>query len=675
MATKSKIVITFNDVVYLKQFISFSYQKDGNGTLTRESFVSQRLQAGYIDIGGDSITGQQAAQAYRSAFRADWNGSGIFDIGVTGNVVTIEVVVGYTLFGFAGTAGTAVITNGTDTNFKLDSWEVLPHPTNKCDRAILRINTTEDAVKYRRATVMHDLPNPASVIDIDIHRAITENSFILYNADDEEIFFSIEEGYIFVGQLLALNVNINITNTNSGATVIADVSFPYQNTPKPELVLEYSLNGVDFQLSNIFTGQLPGTHTLYVRDNLGCSVQKEFIVDEYVDNVKPIFYISNNNSVFFSKEEFWDNQDIMKNDSNVLSKSDLVGINYREELLYQREDTITIQFKSNYTLHEANILNCENESSAIPIEKKSNNLGRFMSLDSTIYQYKLGYTGIYFMSGNIYDENNNIINQYILNGNLPDFAIVGQSIELIVDGLPSGYYKIEDIVYDSKVEKRAIIIKRPHDGEAVDAISRSTYNLLEYEIYEFSLAFQTLLEEFYRLHIKAERAGFTTQNYYSETIHLKDIHPKTLSISYWGEGNSDIFYAYGIKHFIRLKYEQIEALIDDTVQIVNGDNISAMVESDLYDGNKILFDSMTRGRFLQAAIALSNPNLYINNIGYIKKNSISYENIENTNLYNLTVELAKTGVGINEHVENPSIAGPSVNIPSILVGNTGLIKL
>jgi hypothetical protein len=84
---------------------------------------------------------------------------------------------------------------------------------------------------------------------------------------------------------------------------------------------------------------------------------------------------------------------------------------------------------------------------------------------------------------------------------------------------------------------------------------------------------------------------------------------------------------------------------------------------------------MTRTRFLQAAIAVSSPNLFINNIGYIKKNSISYENIENTNLYDLTVDLIKTGVGINENVENPSIAGPSFNIPGVLVGNTGLIKL
>lgn len=684
MATKSKIVITFNDMVIIDDFVNFSYQKDGPSTLTKEMFRPQRTQAGEIQIPfvdfGYNTTGEDAAIRYAQAFQVDWNGSGIFSVSHTGKTVTIEVVVGWTFSGFASTGATAVITNGNDATFKLVDWEVVQHPTDPCGKAILRVNTTEPIGSFSRGFVDYIVSPAASTVDIIMSRSLSENALILYDnsgakEDGENITFSQDKGYIYIGQLLQQNVSINVTNTNSGATVIANVSFPYQNTPKPELVLEYSLNGVNFQSSNIFTNQLAGTHTLYVRDNLGCSVQKEFIVDEYVDNVKPIFYISKNNSVFFAKEEEWDGQDIMKNDENTLSESQITGVNYKEELMYQKEDTITIQFKSNYTLHEASIINCNEEALEIPIEKKSNNIGRFMSLDCKIYEYKLGYTGIYFMSGDMYDENNNVISNYILNGNLPDFAIVGQNIELIIDGLPSGFYTIEDIVYDSKVEKRSIIIKRPHSGEPIDAVSRSTYNLLEYEIYEFSLTFLTFLEQFYKLKLKAERTGFPTLSYYSETINLKEIHEDTVSIKYWGEGNSDIFYAYGIKHFIRLKVEQITALIDDTVQIVNGDNISAMVESDLYDGNKILFDSMTRTRFLQAAIAVSSPNLFINNIGYIKKNSISYENIENTNLYDLTVDLIKTGVGINEHVENPSIAGPSFNIPSVLVGNTGLIKL
>jgi len=687
MAIKSKIVITFNNLVEYGNYVIFSYSKGGTTNNISETYLSQRTRSGEIalpysllDGGGLSYEGDKAADDFVDAFNADWNSSGIFTVSRLQEVVTIEVGGGWDFSDFQSVGANAVITNGGTSTFDLVSWELVSHDSDPCSKVILRITTTEDIGYYVRGFVDYVIDTPSTTIYIVLNRVLTEDALILYNDNNindnvESINFSLDEGYIYAGKIIEQNINLNITKTNSGATVIANVDLPNQNTPKPDLILEYSLNGIDFQSNNVFTNQLAGQHTLYVRDQLGCNVSTEFVVDEYVDNVEPLFYISKNNSVSFSKKEVWDNQEVMKNDDNTLSGSSLSGINYREELLYQKNDFVTIQLKSNYTENKAFMLNCDDEATEINVVKKSNNIGRFMSMDCNIYNYKVGFTGVYFMNGNVYDENNQIINQYILSGNLPDFAIVGQNIELIIEGSPSGSFEIEDVIYDSSVEKRVIIIKRPHDGEMVEAISRSTYNLLEYEVYEFDVDFSLFMEDFYRLKTTGLREGFPNIEYYSETIYLKSTHEDTLSIAYWGEGNSDIFYAYGIKHFIRLRYEQIVALIDDSVQIVNGDNISVLVESDLYDGNTVSLDAVTRDRFLQASIAFSSPSLYVNNIGYIKKSSMEYDNIEGTNLYNLSVNLIKTGVGINENVENPSINGPLINIPRVLVGNTGLIKL
>lgn len=42
--------------------------------------------------------------------------------------------------------------------------------------------------------------------------------------------------------------------------------------------LQYSINGVTYQLSNIFTGLAPGTYTVYVKDNNGCIVTRQAII-------------------------------------------------------------------------------------------------------------------------------------------------------------------------------------------------------------------------------------------------------------------------------------------------------------------------------------------------------------------------------------------------------------
>ena len=44
--------------------------------------------------------------------------------------------------------------------------------------------------------------------------------------------------------------------------------------------IEYSINGVNFQSSNQFTGLTPGTYTVYARDDAGCTASLQVILDE-----------------------------------------------------------------------------------------------------------------------------------------------------------------------------------------------------------------------------------------------------------------------------------------------------------------------------------------------------------------------------------------------------------
>jgi hypothetical protein len=51
---------------------------------------------------------------------------------------------------------------------------------------------------------------------------------------------------------------------------------------------KYSLNGIDYQTSNIFTGLSRGMHTVYVLSKDGCSpVIKEFLVLNLINAITP----------------------------------------------------------------------------------------------------------------------------------------------------------------------------------------------------------------------------------------------------------------------------------------------------------------------------------------------------------------------------------------------------
>lgn len=681
-ATPSILTITFNSLVSIDQFVSFDWGHNTNATAT-ETFLAYRTKAGEIQMPFDPqlgylVSGDVAAQLFEQVVQIDWDPFGIWSVSRANNVVTIEFDPGWQVYNDNGsTAASLSINNGTAPTFELNSVTYTAGPS-PCASINATFNTTEDVYKYSiYDNIINTVGTPTSSLTINLVRLINYSNIKLYNQNDELIKVSDTIPYIYSGRAIDKNIKVStVQSPSGGATVTITPSYPGQSTSVPNLILEYSLNGTNYQSSNVFSSQIPGSYTAYVKDQFGCIAEIDFVIDQYVDNVNEIFYISKNNSVTFARAEVWDNQDIMKNDTNVLSESYLSKLNFKEELLFQRKDQITVQLKSNYTNHVVTMEEgCDGPTTNIPIIKKSNNIGRFSSMDCRIYPYKAGYAGLYFISGNTYDEVDNDTGDYVLNGNLPDFAIIGQFVEIIIGGINNGYYEIKDVIYDSEIEKRAIIIQYPYTGLDQEIKVKSTFNLLEYEIYEFTVDFQTFLEDFYRIHINATRTGFSDQDHYSETIYLRDLHPDTLAINYWGEGNSDIFYAYGIKHFIRLKYEEFVALIEDSVDVIKGDNTSALAESDLYDGTKITFDSLTRDCFLKACIALSSPYLFINGVGYIKNAALEYENIENTNLYNLTIQLIKTGNKINEFVENPSVNGPIINVPGVLAGNTGLIKL
>ena len=76
-------------------------------------------------------------------------------------------------------------------------------------------------------------------------------------------------------------------------------------------------------------------------------------------------------------------------------------------------------------------------------------------------------------------------------------------------------------------------------------------------------------------------------------------------------------------------------------------------------------------------VALSCENLFVNGIGYVKDGNVDEENIDNTNLYEVTSTLIKTNVSYTNFkqgqtgIDNDS---GTLDIPLIITAGTNFIK-
>lgn len=298
-------------------------------------------------------------------------------------------------------------------------------------------------------------------------------------------------------------------------------------------------------------------------------------------------------------------------------------------------------------------------------------------MDAFYYNYKAGYTGLYFETGDTYDNMNVRIDggEYSLKGNLPDFAIKGQYV--VIDTL--GTFEIIDIVFDPEKNKRVIVIENIYNG--ADTLTRveSTYDLLPFEVYEFDVDFTTLALDsgYYDILITNTDTTNGTIQHLSENIYLDDEHPNTLHIRYFNDNNRDIFYKYGIQNTIRVSYLHIKASMIDESEVSKGDLTSALTESKIYELNEFLFSDLTNSAMRKLSIALSCEYVFINGTGYVKNEALSIENIPQTNTHEIIASMLKTNINYNNNRQGQTgvdIGAEELNIPAFITTGNGFIN-
>ena len=269
------------------------------------------------------------------------------------------------------------------------------------------------------------------------------------------------------------DIGITVTNSSSGSTINVTVAFISSNV-SPYL---YSLNGTNYQTSNIFTGQAPGTYTIYVKDDFDCVSSKQIVIDGSTTLTETVFDISEINALRFALYDLG-----KKNQKNTLSNNQLRLTSYSYLQKYLQNDVITTQFKTNAKYINCFYLDKENNVTELSEIKKTNNIGLKQKSTSTYFNLENGKSGIYFGVVNLLDYDTEVFVETVNYGfSLPQWANTKGSL-VNIDGI--GQVKIDNIIYSETYNSFVLEFNIAYTGIPVtDKIISAEYNLQPYEIY------------------------------------------------------------------------------------------------------------------------------------------------------------------------------------------------
>lgn len=349
----SSILITFSEVPAVNEQIQFEESLLNIDFL--QIFKSGRLAANQTKIPFYNGTDDQyigyISNNLKTALNLDVNSNNLFSIfttvGADGTGIgTIRITANYpnAVFSLISNTSSATIEifnqtevptfNFTDIFFSEASY----NPEKRCK---INISTSTLATSILSPVVSTNVSNPI------VGDFLRKTTFNLKLRDANGII--IERFITFPDYLVAENFTLKINNSPTGATVIVE------KINSEGLELQYSLDGVTWQDENVFSGLDSDNFTLYIKDQLGWQVTKDFVIDEFAIN-SPFFYISKSNSIRYAQRVVFGDAANYKKDENTLSCEVLLKNPYKELQLFQSADVVTNQFKSNYETNVVKVI-------------------------------------------------------------------------------------------------------------------------------------------------------------------------------------------------------------------------------------------------------------------------------------------------------------------------------
>ncbi|HBH47677.1 MAG TPA: hypothetical protein DDX98_03515 [Bacteroidales bacterium] len=409
--------------------------------------------------------------------------------------------------------------------------------------------------------------------------------------------------------------------------------------------ITYSLDGINFQSSNVFSSVIDGTYTLYINDGYGCIITQEVIVDIETAIVvpDPYAFIPIANSIRFVQ------------DTAVKYKT-LKNTLYRGETYYEHrpfyaqkyengDGVILTQFRSNYDGLSARVLNCDgNIVDTLTIEQKSNNTSIQDKRDAIAFNLGNGQTGIYFTNGNIYTPGTeDIIDTFDLSGNLPEWGVVGNTV-VIGGTIVAGSFVIKQVKYNSTVQANILVIDNVYDEvtESVPIKPQCTYNRLPYETFEFGWDLDAVESGIYTLQLlMTDSSGqYDALTFNTDYIQIESSYPKTNFIEYDTDPYSGIDYSTGYVGKIRVKsldpYANLTPGGEQTIFKDSLDETKKLKEVATMEG---VFFIQSQPRYMVEKIRLifQHKNIQINGEYWINIEGMETVNFNKSALKNINI--------------------------------------
>ncbi len=600
------------------------------------------------------------ARNYYNAVMLDHNTTNLYFVYYLNNTVTIEAKQSNVVFDVLTNTGngayTTEIFNAIETPpLTIDSVTFSQATTDQCNKVKLNVTTN------RLATIVNGAVNTLNPFTYDFLRGV-ETTINIADGDGNTASKIVS----LPNKLSAANTSINVINSPSGATVNITV---LQTTG---LTLEYSLDNVTFQSSNIYSGLAPGNFTVYIKDQFGCSISKQFTITSFEEvgtgigiDIPYADLPSKSNSIRFKKLVTWGICGNYKNDENTLSYEvdvPLVDIEFQK---FQSCDTnIPTQIKSNFQNIEVKVVKCDLSEDIIPVVKKTAFIGLKDKRDAIKYNLGNGLTGIYFNSGNKYNyDTNEIEDVYALNGALPEWVSDGNYV--VIDNV---WYLIEDILFDETKLAEVIVISNVYTGVEINVIAGSIYNLFNYEDYEFYIDMSVYLDKKIQVKITETDPKFETVTFISEILDIKTEQVNTIEIVYFNGDNTDINYSTGIQHKIRVPYISKKGKSEDESEVHDTDTNSILLSASLREGDEFIFEPQSKEMWRKTMIALSHENVIMAGVPRVKNGNFNTEGpLGDTDTYVLTANMIKTGAAYTSKVSGSiPIDGTEAEIPGVL---------
>lgn len=668
----SKITIQFNSIPIFNESIYFDQRNDAYSNFYRETFRDKRLgsyQAEQPKFNYENETYMgYASDFYRTAFNLDYNSANLYTVqSVRGEVgsglgtVIITANFPNAFFTDASADGDVTITIENEPalpDFNITNVSFSQSSSTPCQN--VKVNVTTDHLASKVISPVSVNPNTNNPFSFDWLRGDTVN-LVIEDSNGQQV----SQILSLPSLLNASNFAINVNNSPNGATVVIE------NINTSGLNIEYSLDNSTWQTLNTFSGLDVGNFTLYVRDQLGCSFSKAFSVSEFGIQV-PYFYISKSNAIRYANRITWGDSANYKTDENTLSCEVDVDVPYKEVQQFQSADIVPTQFKSNYSNIVAKIIKEDLSEVTIPIEKKTSNIGIKDKRDARRYNLGDGRTGIYFLAGNTYNyDTNAVTGTYSLNGNLPEWAIIGN---YIIVG--TSWFLIEEIAFDETKSADVVIFSQSYTGPEINLVVGSIFNRFNYEVYEYYIDMVNYIDQHFSVQLVNSDPNFTTITHLSEEIWCKVKHEDTVEIKYRNTTNTDVFYATGIEFKVRVPLTIQKGVPDEDSEIHKTDTDTVLLTADLYEGDQFVFEPTTKEIWKKNMIALSHEKVWVNGVGYVKNGSFSTEGpLEKTNLYVLTANMLKTGNVYNSQGSgNIDFDGSQVEVPGLISTESGYVS-